>query len=490
VSKRYPTLMNAFRAGLKSMISVPLISKEQVIGGLHLRSLKANAYAGDDLRLAEKVAHQIAGAIVNAQLFMERKQAEKQLSESKQILERVTQAIPEGILLISNHFKILWANKAALEQSGSTMEEIIGNYCHKLMHHLESPCDSPLDRCPIKEFAKTGKPVIFPHTHFDKEGNKFFVEVSVSPVLNEKGEIVQFVHTCRDVTERTRMESQLAQAQKLQSVGQLAAGIAHEINTPTQYVGDNTRFLEGAFHEVFGLVEKYRALVKTAKEGPVSKELIADAEKAEEDTDLDYLSEEIPKAIRQSLEGIDRVAKIVRAMKEFSHPGTKEKVAVDINKAIETTITIARNEWKYVAEIVMEFDPFLPLVPCLPDEFNQVLLNIIINAAHAIGDVVGDGSKGKGTITVKTCHKGDGVEVRISDTGAGIPGKIRNRIFDPFFTTKEVGKGTGQGLTIAHSVIVNKHGGSLNFETEVGKGTTFIVRLPAEQRANPEGNRR
>ena len=291
----------------------------------------------------------------------------------------------------------------------------------------------------------------------------------------------------REVEERSdreHLQIQLSQAQKLESIGQLAAGIAHEINTPIQYVGDNTRFLQGCQKEIFSLIEKYRHFLRSAKEGEVSQAVISELEKAESDVDFEYLFQEVPKAIQQSLEGVDRVAKIVRAMKEFSHPGIKEKTAVDINKAIETTITIARNEWKYVSEMMTDLDPSLPLVLCLPDDFNQVILNIIVNAAHAIARVVGDGSKGKGTITVKTKSEDNWVEVRISDTGTGIPEEIRGRIFDPFFTTKEVGKGTGQGLTISHSIIVKKHGGTLTFETEEGKGTTFIIRLPVEPKTD------
>ena len=193
---------------------------------------------------------------------------------------------------------------------------------------------------------------------------------------------------------------------------------------------------------------------------------------------LDYLLAEIPKAVQQSLEGIGRVASIVRAMKEFSHPGTGQKSAVDLNHAIECTITVARNEWKYVAEVVTDFDPHLPPVPCLAGEFNQVILNLIINATHTIADVVGDGSQGKGTITIRTRHAGQWAEIQVRDTGAGIPENIRNRIFEPFFTTKGVGKGTGQGLAISRSVIVDKHGGTLGFETQVGQGTTFTLRLP------------
>jgi len=193
---------------------------------------------------------------------------------------------------------------------------------------------------------------------------------------------------------------------------------------------------------------------------------------------MEYLADEVPKAVQQGLEGVGRVASIVSAMKEFSHPGAKEKAHVDLNHAIETTVTIARNEWKYVADTELDLDPQLPPVPCLPGEFNQVILNLIINAAHAIADVVGDGSRGKGTITITTRRQNNEAEIRIQDTGKGIPEKARDRVFDPFFTTKAVGKGTGQGLAIAHSVVVDKHGGSIAFETAEGKGTEFVIRLP------------
>ena len=177
------------------------------------------------------------------------------------------------------------------------------------------------------------------------------------------------------------------------------------------------------------------------------------------------------------MEGLERIAKIVRAMKEFSHPSV-EKGATDINRAIESTITVARNEWKYVADMVTNFDPDLPPVPCLKGEFNQVILNILVNAAHAIADLSGSGSDVKGTITVSTRHDDQWVETRIADTGPGIPDEIRTKIFDHFFTTKEVGKGTGQGLSIAYNVVVNKHGGTISVDSTVGQGTCFIIRLP------------
>jgi signal transduction histidine kinase len=205
-----------------------------------------------------------------------------------------------------------------------------------------------------------------------------------------------------------------------------------------------------------------------------------------EDLDMNYLRAEIPVAIKQTLDGVARVTKIVKAMKEFSHPGAEETTLIDINRAIESTITIARNEWKYSCRVETDLDISLPRVPCLPAEFNQAILNIIINAVHAIDDMVGRNSSIKGRIKVTTRNQGKWAEVRISDTGPGIPKAIQSKIFNPFFTTKEVGRGTGQGLNIAHSVIVKKHGGTIRFESAMGKGTTFIIRLPIENEKDKE----
>jgi signal transduction histidine kinase len=281
-----------------------------------------------------------------------------------------------------------------------------------------------------------------------------------------------------DITQRTAMEMHLRQAQKLESVGQLAAGIAHEINTPTQYIGDNVRFLKDAFQDLKSLLAEYDRLMVAATAHTVSDEMVREITAAAERADAGFLIEEIPKAVEQTLEGISRVSSLVSAMKEFSHPGTKEKIAVDLNHAIENTITVARNEWKYVANMETDFDSSLPLISCQAGELNQVFLNLIVNAAHAIADRVGKEGIEKGKIKIQTRHCQEWVEVRIQDTGSGIPEKVRSRIFDPFFTTKEIGKGTGQGLAIARSVVVDKHGGSIHFETEEGKGTTFVIRLP------------
>ena len=304
------------------------------------------------------------------------------------------------------------------------------------------------------------------------------LDLIINPVSEESAESSGLIILGTDITEYKLMERQLAQSQKLESIGQLAAGIAHEINTPTQYVGDNTRFLDSAFESLEKVHTHYDRLIDGLRTGNPVDAIVQAIGEEQDEIDFDFIRKEIPGAIHQSLEGIERITRIVRSMKEFSHPGTDEKTGVDITRAIENTITVARNEWKYVANVSTDFDPNLPLVHCLPGEFNQVILNMIINSAHAIAEKVGDGSERKGTISVSTRGDGDFVEIRISDDGSGIREDIRSKVFDPFFTTKDVGKGTGQGLAISHSVIVKKHGGTIDFESKSGEGTTFIIKLP------------
>jgi len=324
---------------------------------------------------------------------------------------------------------------------------------------------------------KLGSVRSFESEVFRKDGSKIWT-ASSGRAIRENGLVVRYEGMTEDITERKLLRDQLLQAQKLESVGQLAAGIAHEINTPTQYIGDNVRFLKDAFQELGGLLARYERLLSAAKGNLPSCETAQEIAAALDGADTGYLLEEIPKAIEQTLEGVTRVSTLVGAMKEFSHPGTKEKVPLDLNHAIESTITVARNEWKYVADLDVDLDPSLPPTACQPGEFNQVILNLIVNAAHAIAEVIAKGGPAKGKIRIQTRNSEQWAEIRIQDTGSGIPEKVRSRIFDPFFTTKAIGKGTGQGLAIARSVVVDKHGGSIHFETEEGAGTTFVIRLP------------
>ncbi|MBL9038235.1 MAG: PAS domain-containing protein [Archangium sp.] len=279
-----------------------------------------------------------------------------------------------------------------------------------------------------------------------------------------------------DITEQRQLEVELNHAQKLESVGRLASGIAHEINTPIQFINDSVHFVRDAFDEAQPLLEKYKALRAAAVAGPVTGELLSEIDQAEETADLPYLLEHVPKALERSIDGLARVATLVLSMKDFAHPDQKEKASADLNHALSTTLTIARNEYKYVADVETDFGE-LPPVLCHVNALNQAFLNLIVNASHAIAETV-QGTDGRGRIRVATRRDGDHVLISISDTGGGIPESIRSKIFEPFFTTKAVGKGTGQGLSIARNIVVDKHGGTLTFESKVGVGTTFVIRLP------------
>jgi signal transduction histidine kinase len=275
---------------------------------------------------------------------------------------------------------------------------------------------------------------------------------------------------------RQHAEIELRHAQKLEAVGRLAAGIAHEINTPVQFVGDNIQFLRHANEDLFFLIEHYRTALERVTGGASSAEVIAGVNEAEERADLDYLVDHLPRALGATQEGLQRITTIVRSMKEFAHPSQAEMVAMDLNHGILTTLTIARSEYIHVAEVETRLAD-IPRVTCFPSDVNQAVLNVVVNAAHAIGDMVADTDR-KGLIKVMTELDGDFVHIAISDNGGGIPHEIQSLVFDPFFTTKEVGRGTGQGLAIARSIVVDKHGGTLTFETKPGQGTTFHLRLP------------
>lgn len=286
-----------------------------------------------------------------------------------------------------------------------------------------------------------------------------------------------------DLTEHHRLQQQLRQAQKLESVGQLAAGVAHEINTPMQYIGDNVQYLRASWTRLSSLLECLAAL--DDRDATASESLAAIRDSLQP-VNLKKLIKTAPEALEDAEQGVHHVSRIVRAMKEFSHPGSEDRSPVDLNQSLETTMVVAKNEWKYVADIETDFDATLPLVSGFRGELNQVFLNLLINAAHAVSSATDGGNTGKGRIRISTRHAADTCTVMIEDSGCGIPVDAQQKVFDPFFTTKNVGQGTGQGLAIAHQVIVQKHGGKLWFETEPNVGTTFFAQLPIEDPQTPE----
>jgi signal transduction histidine kinase len=278
---------------------------------------------------------------------------------------------------------------------------------------------------------------------------------------------------CVQSLARERMESQLRLAQKLQSVGQLATGIAHEINTPMQYIGDNLAFLDESLRSLLTLVDSYR----TAIDATADPTMAAAVHRFEDELDLDYLRGNAPDACANARDGVLRVSQIVTAMKTFSHPDQRDQSAVALSAALENTLLVAKSEYRHIADVFTDFAD-VPDVVCHRGEVNQVFLNLIVNAAHAIKEIVKQRG-GRGMITIRTrVESADTVLITISDTGGGIPEAIRDRVFDAFFTTKEVGLGTGQGLALARAAIVDRHGGTISFESRLGEGTTFFVRLP------------
>lgn len=410
-------------------------------------------------------------------------QTESALSEGESKLRSISMAVPDALVMIDDRGDVTFWNDAATRMFGYTVDEIAGRYLHDFVVPEQFGEKS---RKGFARFRTTGEgPAmgrIVELVGKRKDGSEFPVEVSAAPIpVNGRWHAVGII---RDITNRKEsetksreLERQLLQASKLESVGSLAAGIAHEINTPIQFVGDNTRYVSDALGAILTLIDKRDTIWRQASAQGDLSELTDEWQQAAVEADLEYNVKEVPQAIAQTIDGVNRVTEIVRAMKDFAHVGQKERTVSNINEMLKSTLTVARNELKYVSDVITDFDESLPSLECQRNELNQVFLNLLVNAAHAIADVVGDGGKGKGTITVTTRHTENELVISIADTGAGIPENIRDRVFDPFFTTKDVGKGTGQGLAIAHSV-VDKHGGQLRFDSTVGQGTTFYIHLP------------
>jgi PAS domain S-box-containing protein len=419
------------------------------------------------------------------QLLRQTKYLERAVAALERVRERERQvlaAIPSVFIGLDDDGIVSHWNPAAEKQFGLAVEHAIG----KPLGDLAVGWPAERIHQAIAHCSRANEAVRFDELHVsDSQGRERILALTINRTEARDNQDCGVVLVGTDVTDRKAMEVQLMLAQKMESIGQLAAGIAHEINTPTQYVSDNARFLRDAFGDLQQLVERYERLRAEAAPGTVPAPAIEELNRFIADIDLGFLTAEIPKAIEQSMEGLHRVAEIVRAMKQFSHPDQDEPELADLNKAIGNTVTVARNEWKYVAEMELDLEAELPAVPCLVGRFNQVILNLIVNAAQAIADVVGDGSHQKGKIRITTRQARDHVEIRVADTGGGIPAKIRNRIFDPFFTTKQVGKGTGQGLAIAHNIVVEQHGGAIEVESEEGQGATFILRLPLKASQPP-----
>ncbi len=392
--------------------------------------------------------------------------------------DRLLAAIPAALIGVRPDGTVAVWNRAAERAFRLTADAVLG---HRLG---ELPVRWGDDRLRARMQEGDDEPGSIEDLGYElPDGTRGVLRVLVNPVIADDGATELNLFLAEDRTERRVLEAQLTQAQKLESIGQLAAGIAHEINTPIQYIGDNTHFLKDAYGSVLQVAAHLDALLAIARKADPKATKALEAKVA--DCGLEFFKDQVPEALDHTLQGVKHVAGIVRAMKEFSHPGADEKTPIDLNRAVETTVTVARNEWKYVAELTTELDPYLPTVLGFPSDINQALLNLIVNAAHAI-QASGKGEMDKGHIAIKTRVVREAIEVSVTDNGSGIPPAIRHRIFDPFFTTKPPGKGTGQGLAIVHAGIVKRHGGAVRVDSTLGKGTTFTLSLPRKVSAVPE----
>jgi PAS domain S-box-containing protein len=307
----------------------------------------------------------------------------------------------------------------------------------------------------------------------------------VSAKILKLGSIPHIIAITRDISklkddekERNRLKIELEQSQRLQSIGTLAAGIAHEINSPLQFTNDNIDFITNAYKDIINLVNTYKNLLMTCHTDADKENARNTISKLEKKINIDFLINEMPDALSQTKDGIARIRKIVNAMKQYSHMNNEEKKPANINETLENAEIITRNEWKYHADVENNFAQDLPFITCYEPELNQVFMNLIVNAAHTTKDAVDKKMIERGRIEVSTSLKDNKILVSIKDNGLGIPNKIKDRVFDPFFTTKDVGKGTGQGLAMAHKTVVDRHGGKIWFETELNKGTTFYIEVP------------
>ena len=389
-------------------------------------------------------------------------------------------ASEQQVLITNRKGRIVFANLSLAERHGRVRDELIGE---SVEHIMRTDNHSPSQQKQLREAMRANQPIRVVVEGIHSSGRPLWLSLNITPILSPDGRAEYFVGIATDITqsvedsrikkelqdrvesreqERDRLALELRMAQKLEAVGRLAAGVAHEINTPLQFISDNVTFLTESVDDLGNVISGYR--IGRERGDEVAAEVEAD-----------YLLSELPKAMQRARDGLNRVKNIVRAMKEFSHPTSDAHASADINKAIETTLEIARSEYKHLAEIDLNLGP-VPLVSCNIGELNQVFLNLLVNAAHAI-EAAGKAAS-SGRIGIATRHVGAELHISLEDNGCGIEPHNLDKIFDPFFTTKELGKGTGQGLAISRSIVVDRHGGAFDVHSVVGTGTRFTIRLP------------
>ncbi len=450
----------------------------------HVRGKAVRNEAGQPVRMA--------GAI---QDITERRRAKEEIERQNRFLNIVLESLDHPFLVIdAKDHSILMANKAARRHTPNepraSARADAPMTCYALTHHRDTPCDGVDDQCPLAEVKRTGRPAKVEHVHYQTDGSPRNVEVHAYPVFDESKRVVQVIEYSLDVTERKEAEeelraakdeaekarkeveqadAQLLQSAKMVSIGQLAAGVAHEINNPIGFISSNLHSLGEYVNDLKRVLAAYDELLSECGQGHSDLERkAAEVSKVRDDCDLEFIVSDLDNLLSESVEGTNRVRKIVADLRDFSHVDSPDASEADINELLDKTINVAWNELKYKTEVVREYGQ-IPAIPCYGGKLGQVFLNLLVNAAHAIEE--------RGTITVRTGRDDGHVWIEVEDTGCGMPPDVMDRVFDPFFTTKEVGKGTGMGLNLAYNII-ESHGGRISVESRVGEGTTFRIELP------------
>ena len=445
---------------LTSYLSVPVILGDKLVGQIAVAN-KPEGYCQQDVDAMMHIGSYYALAI-------QRVRSQRELLASKELMENILDGIHAGILIIDPETKIIESiNNVALEMLCADKEQIIGQNCNifcwrTAMGDIFENCPAETQNMHDNEFRM-------------KRMDGTSLPVSKTVLKDKVNGEDRFIEIIFDITKRKELERRLSIAQKLEAIGNLSAGIAHEINTPIQYLADNLIFLSESFEQMSSAINKHKEICQL-----YSNPKCEETSLFWKNIDMDYLLKEIPSALTQSMDGVERITRIVQAMKRFSHPGTDSKQMADINLALDNTVTVCKNEWKYNSDVVFDLQDDLPQIPCFINDLSQAFLNIVVNAAHSITSKM-QGSSEKGKITIRTSFVYPWIIIEIEDTGEGIPDEILPRIFDPFFTTKEVGLGTGQGLTLCYSIITEKHGGTIEFSSELGIGAKCTIKLPSEE---------
>lgn len=469
---------NSGRTEKQSFVAIPLLSETSTIV-LSLLTKSSVLITEEDVQFFNLISDSLVFGLDAANLKAEHARAKHALQIEKEELRISVDCLGEGVIRVDSEGKINMMNRAAKEiLDVSPTDEYTGEYvfniCRVIGRDNAIKLFNPIDWLHASgDHSKLSRQI----TIITKSDYKKILQVIVSEIKDQSGFYHGIILVIRDITEELKVEQQKALSQKLESIGSLAAGIAHEINTPMQFIGDNETFLKDSFQALMTFLSDMKSMYKYALPAELQDNVKDSIEALENQHDMEYITNQIPIAIDRSLFGISRVNKIITSLRNFSHSSNRDKAPSNINKAIEDTIIISTNEWKYVATMNTNLDASIPLVTCAIDEINQVFINMIINATHTIKDKIDTEEYRMGKIDISTQITNNEVEIIISDNGMGIPQEFTDKIFDPFFTTKEVGRGTGQGLSIAHDII-NKHNGRISFETEKGVGTSFHIFLP------------